>query len=266
MPSVEARGREFNYVRRGSGEPLLMIQGMSGTHLSWGEPFSTLLEESFDCIAFDNRGVGLSGPADEQFTITDLADDTFEILDALEVKRAHVLGISMGGMVAQELALAHPDRIRSLILGCTYCGGPGSKLMDPADFAGLVEAMGSGDADRVLRASYELNTSPGFRADPANFGPFREMASALPIPRKTIGMQAQATAGHDTSARLPSLELPTLIIHGTEDRVLGYVNGELISRLIPAPLVTLDGVGHIFWWEQPQRAAELIREHAQTPA
>jgi pimeloyl-ACP methyl ester carboxylesterase len=93
------------------------------------------------------------------------------------------------------------------------------------------------------------------------------MARALPAPRETIGFQVQAIMAHDTSARLPELSVPTLVIHGTVDRVLGYPNGPLIASLIPgARLETCEDVGHMFWWEQPERSAELVRAHALAPA
>jgi 3-oxoadipate enol-lactonase len=267
VPKVELPGTELHYERSGEGEPLLLIQGMSANHLAWGRPFSSLLERSFDVVAFDNRGMGLSRRVSEAFSIAEMAADTLALLDALEIERAHVLGISMGGMIAQELALAHPGRLRSLTLGCTYCGGEGSQLMDPADFQGLVEAMASGDAQRVYRAMYELNLSPGFRADEGHYAEFVEMAEALPAARETIGLQVQAIAAHDTSARLPELTVPPLVIHGTADRVLGYPNGPLIASLAPgARLETFEDVGHLFWWEQPERAADLVREHALAPA
>jgi 3-oxoadipate enol-lactonase len=267
VPKVELPGTELNYERAGEGEPLLLIQGMSGNHLAWGRPFGSLLEESFDVVVFDNRGIGLSRPVTEAFSIAEMAADTVALLDALEIERAHVLGISMGGMIAQELALAAPERLRTLTIGCSYCGGEGSQLMDPADFQGLVEAMASGDRDRVYRAMYELNLSPAFREDDSRFAEFTAMASALPASRETIGMQVQAIAAHDTIERLPQISTPTLVIHGTEDRVLGYPNGPLIASRIPnARLDTLEGVGHMFWWEQPERAAELVREHALAPA
>jgi 3-oxoadipate enol-lactonase len=263
MPKAGAGGIELYYERAGSGEPLLLIQGMSGTHVAWGEPFGSALAAEFDCLVFDNRGVGLSGGVTEPFTIAEMAADAAALLDALEIESAHVLGISMGGMIAQELALAHPERLRSLTIGCSYCGGPGSQLMDPADFQGLAEAMASGNQDRVFRAMYELNLSPGFRAEESRFPEFVAMAEAVPVPRRTVELQLQAILGHDTSARLPGISLPTLVVHGTLDRVLGYPNGPLIASLIPgARLQTLDEVGHMFWWEQPERSADLIRTHA----
>jgi pimeloyl-ACP methyl ester carboxylesterase len=267
VPKVELPGTELNYERAGAGEPLLLIQGMSANHKAWGRPFSSLLERDFEVIAFDNRGMGLSRPVAEAFSIAEMAADTAALLDALEIESAHVLGISMGGMIAQELALAQPEKLRSLTIGCSYCGGEGSQLMDPADFQGLVEAMGSGDAQRVFRAMYELNLSPCFRAEESRYGDFTAMAEALPAPRETIGLQVQAITSHDTNARLPNVSTPTLVIHGTVDRVLGYPNGPLIASLIPgARLETYEDVGHMFWWEQPERSAELVREHALAPA
>jgi 3-oxoadipate enol-lactonase len=260
-------GIELNYERAGAGEPLLLVQGMSANHLAWGRPFSSLLERDFDCIVFDNRGMGLSSPVTGPFTITEMAADTVGLLDVLEIETAHLLGISMGGMIAQELALAHPERLRSLSLGCTYCGGPGSQLMDPADFQGLAEAWSSGDRDRVLRAMWELNLSPGFRADEGRYAEFTEMAAKLPAPRETIELQVQAIFSHDTSARLPGLSTPTLVVHGTVDRVLGVANGRQIASLLPdARLEVFDDVGHMFWWEQPERSAELVRAHASAAA
>lgn len=258
---------ELYYERAGDGEPLLAIQGMSGTHLAWGKPFRALLEQSFECVVFDNRGAGRSAPAEEPFTIAEMAEDTRQLLDALEIERAHVLGISMGGMIAQELALAVPERVRSLTLGCTYCGGPGSQLMDPADFQILASALDSGDRERILRAGWEINLSPGFRAEESRYAEFHDMAAALPVPRRTIELQLGAIFGHDTSARLPGLQPPTLVVHGTEDLVLGVANGRQIASLVPhSKLEIFDRTGHLFWWEHPERSAELIREHALAAA
>jgi 3-oxoadipate enol-lactonase len=267
MPTIELSATELNYERSGSGEPLLLIQGMGGTHVSWGKPFSALLENDFEVIAFDNRGMGLSRRVGGEFSIAEMAVDTAELLAALEIEAAHVMGISMGGMIAQELALAHPERLRSLTLGCTFCGGEGSQLMAPSNFRKLVEATSSGDQDRVFEAMYELNLSPGFRAEQSRYADFAEMAAALPSPRETIGFQLQAIIAHKTQDRLPQISAPTLVIHGTADQVLGYPNGPLIASRIPgARLETFEDVGHMFWWEQPERTAELLREHALAPA
>lgn len=266
MPSIDALGTELHYERAGEGEPMLLIQGMSATHLAWGRPFLDELERSFDTIVFDNRGMGRSGRAELPFTTADLAADTAALLDALELETAHVVGISMGGMIAQELALAHPERIRTLTIGASYCGGPEGRLMDPEDLQLLGTAYASGIAEQVFRAMWEINLSPGFREDDSRFAAFTEMGSALPAPQPVVLQQMQACAAHDTHRRLGQISLPTLVIHGDADRLLGYANGREIAALIPgARLETLEGIGHMFWWEQPRRSAELIREHALAP-
>ncbi len=266
MPNVDAGGTELHYERAGRGEPLLLIQGMSATHLAWGRAFLAPLEQSFDTIVFDNRGMGLSGPAQMPFTTADMAGDVAALLDALELESAHVAAISMGGMIAQELALAHPERIRSLTLGATYCGGPEGTLMSEEDLRMLGAAMASGDRDQVLRAMWEINLSPDFRAEESNYAAFREMATALPAPREVIVQQMRACGAHDTSDRLAGVTVPTQVVHGTADRLLGVGNGTQIAALLGVEPQLLEHVGHMFWWEQPERSAVLVRDHALAPA
>ena len=262
MPQAAVDGISLYYERRGDGEPVLLIQGMSGTHRAWGEPFLAGLGDDLDLVAYDHRGVGESTPQSDAFTIVELAEDAAGLLDALGWERAHVLGISMGGMVAQELALRHPQRIRTLALGCTYPGGAGAQLADPALIQELAGALLSGDRERALRTGFAANFSAAFVADEANWAPFHAMATVAPVAAPLIMLQMQAVMGHDTSARLASIEAPTLVVHGTEDRMLPVVNGELIARSIaPARLELLEGVGHMFWWERPERSAALVRSH-----
>jgi len=261
MPTIElATGPTLNYVRRGEGEPMLLIQGMSGNHLAWGEPFLSDLERDFDVVAYDHRGVGRSSAVTDPFTITELADDAAALIAALGWESAHVVGISMGGMVAQELALRHPDRIRTLTLGCTYAGGEGSALTSSQVSTKLAEAMMAGDPDRAIATAYEVNVSPGYGADKSAYGTFYEMATALPTPVPVIMLQMQAIAAHNTLDRLHEISAPTLVIHGTVDEMLPYSNAVLIASKVPdAQLETLEGVGHMFWWEQPERSAAAIR-------
>jgi 3-oxoadipate enol-lactonase len=262
VPTAGDAGAELYWERSGRGEPLLLIQGMSGTHLTWGRPFLSLLEPDFDCVVFDNRGIGNSDEVSEPFTIEELAADALTVMDAAGFETAHVLGISMGGMVAQQVALQAPERLRTLTLGCTYPGGEGSSLIASEDAGPLLEAFGSGNLDQVMQAAYKVNLSPDFRDDPANYDDFAAMASALPARQQTVQLQIQAIGGHDTQARLAEITAPTLVIHGTEDRMIPVANGELIASLIPgAKLEIFDGVGHLFWWERPELSAELIRTH-----
>ena len=262
MPIVNAGEIELSYERSGSGPPLLMIMGMSGTALSWGEQFLEPLRDEFETILYDHRGVGSSSRMEEPFTIAQLAADALALLAALEIDSAHILGISMGGMIAQELALSHPERVRTLTLGCTYCGGEGSALANGDVMGRLAEAMFSGDRARMIRASWEANLSPGFAADDDAYARFLEIARRRAVAAEVIMAQMQAIAGHDTSARLPSIELPTLVLHGTLDQMLPVQNGRMIAGLIPdSRLEIFDGVGHLFFWERPEQAADLVRAH-----
>jgi 3-oxoadipate enol-lactonase len=267
VPSLNVAGAELYYERAGEGEPLLLIQGFTATHLSWGSPFLSSLEKSFECIVLDNRGMGKSGPAKTPFSILDLAADTLGLLDALEIESAHVVGFSMGGMIAQEMAIAHPERFRTLTLGAAYCGGPDRTRMSREDVEMFGAAFASGDRQRIRRALWEVNLSRGFREDESRFAAFDEMATALPASREVILEQMKAIAGHDTSARLGRISAPTLLIHGTEDRLVPVANGRQVAELMPSSrLELLEGVGHLFFWEQPERSAKLVREHALAPA
>jgi 3-oxoadipate enol-lactonase len=267
MPVVSAGETELSYERSGSGPPLLMIMGMSGTALTWGEPFLDLLRQDFETIVYDHRGIGSSSRLDGPITVAQLTENAADLLGALEIDSAHVLGISMGGMIAQELALGHPERIRTLTLGCTYCGGEGSALAGEDVIRKLAEGMSSGDRERAIRASWEANVSPDFAANDEAYARFLEIALRRAVAVEVIMAQMRAIAAHDTHERLHELEMPTLVIHGTEDQLLPVQNGRLIASLIEGShLEIFDGAGHLFFLEQPERSAELVRLHAAVPA
>lgn len=267
MPHAEIDGRRLHYVRRGAGEPLLLIQGMSANHLHWGDDFLGLLTGDFDVVAYDHRGIGHSDGTAEPFTIAELGGDAAQLMDALGWESAHVMGISMGGMVAQELALRHPERVRTLTLGCTYCGGEGSSLTDAAIVQRLGELMLSGRTEEALRYGFEVNVSPRYAQDPAAYEMVKEITSQLPASLEVLMLQLQAIAGHDTSGRLSELSVPTLVVHGSEDQMIPAGNGRMIAALVPGSRLELfDEVGHAFWWERPQRTAELLREHTGVAA
>lgn len=258
MAFADIDGRRLYYARSGRGAPLLLIQGMAGHHRMWGEEFLELLEPHFDVVMFDHRGIGESGRADEQFTIADLADDAAGILDAVGWPDAHVLGISLGGMTAQELVLRHPTRVRTVTIGCSAAGGGISSGVVQE----LAAAVASRDVERSITAGFAANVSAGFAADPAHLATYRERALAVKVPAAVVAMQYQAGTAHDTSTRLPSVTMPTLILHGTDDRILPVANGEQLAALVPgARLELFPDTGHLFWWEHPKRTAALVLEH-----
>jgi pimeloyl-ACP methyl ester carboxylesterase len=265
MAIARAGEIDLSYERAGSGPPLLLIMGMSGSALHWGQPFLEELRRDFDVVAYDHRGVGASTRLDGALTIEQLADDAHALLGALELEPAHVMGISMGGMVAQELVLRHPEAVRTLTLGCTYCGGEGSSLAGPDVVGRLGAAMQSGDRALALRTGWEINVSARTVEDEDSYRRFlaagEERAVAVPV----IMAQIQAISQHDTSARLGAVSAPTLVVHGTDDLMIPVANAPLIAAKIPgARLEILDGVGHMFFWELPAESAALVREHAWT--
>ncbi len=267
MPTVTVNDVELYYERRGTGEPLLLIMGMSGNTGHWGEAFLQDLERTFEVIAYDHRGIGQSAEHWDPFTIRHLADDAVALLDALGLERVHVCGISMGGMVAQEIAINAPERVRTLTLGCTYCGGPDATFASEQDMRFLAEALTSGDRERALRAMFAINVSPTYADDPAHWQEFVERASATPTPQAFIQLQMQAIIGHDAHDRLGEITAPTLVVHGTLDRMLPAGNAQVIADLIPgARLELLEDIGHCFFWEAPDRSAALIRDLAGAPA
>jgi len=264
---IEVQDIVLDCERSGEGPPLLLIMGMSGTALHWGEPFLGELRRDFEVLAYDHRGVGSSSRLEGPLTIAELARDAASLLDALGIASAHVLGISMGGMVAQELVLARPDMVRTLTLGCTYCGGPGSSLTSAEVFQRLAAPMMSGDREGSLRVAWEINVSPQMARDERARDRYMQIAQTRAVAVPVIMAQLQAIAGHDTSARLGDVTAPTLVVHGTEDLLLAPENGRLIASVIPgARLEIIDGAGHLFFWEQPQRSADLVRSLAAVAA
>ncbi len=267
MPNIDIAGNDLYYERRGTGEPVLLIQGLGGNSLHWGEGFLGGLEDGYELILFDNRGAGRSGVLEGELTIVDLAQDALALLDALELDRAHVVGISMGGMVAQELVLAAPERVLTLTLGCTFPGGPEAKMTDMEVVGMLAEAVLSGDDERTLRVGYEVMIAAEYGEREGAYELYSELAGQYRAPIPVLMAQLAAIMGHDTSDRLAEVTAPTLVIHGTADRLMEVENGELIARLIPgAHLELLEGSGHMFFWEQPERSAQLVRDHAASAA
>lgn len=263
MPLAQAGQIELSYDRSGDGPPLLLIMGMSGTKHHWGEAVLEVLRRDFEVIVYDHRDIGDSTRTEAPFTIADLAEDVAGLLRALDIESAHVVGISMGGMIAQELALTHPERLITLTLGCTYCGGEGSALTGEDVLRRLAEGMRSGSRERAIRTAWEVNVSPSFAANDEAYATFLQTGLRYSVAAPVIMRQMRAIVDHNTHERLSTLKPPTLVVHGTLDQMLPVQNGYLVAeRIRGSRLEILEGIGHMFFWEQPERTAELVREHA----
>jgi 3-oxoadipate enol-lactonase len=252
-------GLKLRYEIRGSGEPVALIMGFSGSGRGWGEAFLKLMEVRFKIFVIDNRGTGESDKPDAEFTLADMAADIAAVLDHAETPRAHIFGISMGGMIAQEFALAYPQRTRGLVLGCTNCGASHSVPADPAAIANLIPAPGIDPIEQARRA-FSVACGKAFLNSAAGqeilSQAIAEMGNYPITPMHTFMRQGQAIGGFDSFARLGQIKSPTLIIHGDDDSIVPYPNAEVLQGAIAGSKKhTLKAAGHMFFWEVPDEAA-----------
>ncbi|MDJ0105200.1 MULTISPECIES: alpha/beta fold hydrolase [Rhodococcus] len=246
----------------GAGEPLLLLQGMSAHRGMWGDEFISRLESQFTVAVYDHRGIGESSRAQEPFTVTDLADDAKALMDNLGWESAHVVGTSMGGMVAQQLCLRAPERVRSVIFGCTTAGGP-TGLEGPGA-PRLVEAIASRNAEVAVRTAFEVNVSAEFAERPLEYERFAKASAARRVPSAVVQLQAAACLGHNVIDQLESITSRAAVIHGAEDEMILPSEGrKLAERISGASHQEWAGVGHLFWWERPAETAAFITAHAK---
>ena len=236
----------------GTGPPLLLIQGLGYARWGW-EPLVGPLAESYRVITFDNRGVGDSDAPPGPYDTATMAADAVGVLDAVGVSKAHVMGASLGGMIAQMLALEHPERVDRLVLACTTPGGD-AYPMPEVTVRLFAEAADLPQEESVRRFTANALGTPG---------PLEEIvARRLSRPQDPFAWHSQAMAsqGHDTSARLGEIAAPTLVLHGTADRVVDARNAKLLAeRITDARVELLPDLGHLFFWDDPDRTAELVR-------
>ena len=239
------------WEREGDGEPLLLIHGLGYARWGW-EPVLPGLAELFDVISFDNRGIGESDAPPGPYTVAEMAADAVQVLDEAGVERAHVVGTSLGGMIALELALSRPERLDRLVLACTTPGGPGAHPM-PKKTAALIALAATLEPPIALRRFVENALAPA-TADARPELVDEIVAHRLETPQDPVAWIAQASAGaaFDRLADLGGIEAPTLVQTGTEDVVVDPRNSRLLAERLPdARLEPFDGGGHLFFWEQP---------------
>ena len=258
--ALEARSGAVRiaYDSVGSGEPLVLVHGLGYARWGW-EPVLGPLADSFEVVTLDNRGIGSSDVPAGPYTASDMAADVVAVLDAAGLESAHVVGTSLGGMVAQELAIGRPDRVRRLVLACTTPGGPNAfplpeptlRLMAEAPFLPPEEAL-----RRFVENALAADTVHD-RPELAE----RIYRLRLEHPPDPLGWRAQAAAGvtFDAFDRLGSISAPTLVLHGTDDTVVDVRNAQLLAEGIPdARTELLPGTGHLFFWEERERFVELV--------
>jgi pimeloyl-ACP methyl ester carboxylesterase len=253
MAKVNVNGCDFYYEIHGQGDPLVLIMGLR-RNVEWWYRQIPALSQHFQVIAFDNRGAGRSDMPVMEYSIRLFADDTAGLMDALGISNARILGISMGGYIAQELALNYPAKVKSLVLGCTGCGGDRAILMSPERMERFTANKGL-KPEEILRKDMDIYFSDDFvDQHPEKIEEFIEISMRYYQPADAFFRQYDACLRHDCGDRLHNLSIPTLIMTGDDDPLVPPQNSHILNDLIPgADLFVFAGGRHCFFIEKADR-------------
>ena len=258
MSRARNRTVSLHYESTGAGAAVLLVMGLGMNATGWWRTVPVLAAAGLRVLTFDNRGVGRSDRPLGPYTTAVMADDAVAVLDAVGVQRAHVYGISLGGMIAQEIALRHPDRIARLVLGATTPGGDGAIPADGQTFE-FFQRRGQMPAEEAVWASVPYNYSTRTRAQHGD-RIVQDIRQRLrfPIEPDPYAVQLAAALGHDAHDRLARIAAATLVVHGQEDVMVPPANGRLLANLIPdARLLELGGAAHFYPTDEPDADREI---------
>jgi 3-oxoadipate enol-lactonase len=259
MPEQSCNGVTLHYAVTGQGPPLVFLNGLAGDHLYWMGQVRAFADQ-FHCLALDNRDAGQSSYATQPYTIADLAEDVAGLLQALNQPAAHVVGLSLGGMIAQELALRHPERVQSLFL-------VGTLAQADEWFNSMLTAFSLirrqvADSRAFFEAVLPWLVSHRFFEVPERVEWLRALFRQNPHPQQLDGFcrQFEAIRQHQTLERLPAIRCPVLVAVGEDDLIAPprYAR-QLVERLPQARLEVMTGVGHAPPIEAPRIFNQLLR-------
>ncbi len=249
------------FEENGKGDPVLLIMGYAARAAHWGEAFRDLLAGQYRIISFDNRGTGDSDKPTGQWSMMDMAEDALAVMKAAKVEKAHVVGISMGGMIAQELALTYPGYVCTLTLIATHSGGPDVVPPSRAAADALIQPDRTLPVAKMVENIWRTICAPGFLDPPGRVEACLKLDLEKPTPPATLAHQAMAIAGSDRSGRLGEIRVPTLVITGMDDSLVPPANSIRLAALIPGSRrVQIAGCGHMVPLERPQELAEAVLE------
>lgn len=253
-------GTDLAVYALGEGPPLLLIPGLGTDHHTFVWNLGQL-SEHFECLVLDQRGIGLSEATPGPYSMELLADDAASVLRHLAPQGASVMGVSMGGMVAQHLAIRHPRLVAKLVLGCTGPGGRLAVRADPDVTRRLLGADAKDPASAYRVACSVLYEPHWSAAHPEVIEDAVEWRSNHPVRPGVFQAHWQASRHHDAGPRLGQIGAPTLILHGTEDVVMPPGNAEALREGVRgSELVWLEGRGHMFFQEDRECTLSLLRE------
>jgi pimeloyl-ACP methyl ester carboxylesterase len=254
MPFARSDDVGIYYGEHGDGPALLLVPGIPAISSDWF-PFAHRLKERFHVVVYDNRGSGRSDAPAGPYSTPQLAGDAVALLDTLGIERAHVFGVSLGGMIAQELAIRFPERADRLVLGSTHAGY--KDAVRPRREVTHAFAFETDDWAERMRALAPFAFAPG--VDPQLLARFIDKKSGDVEPDHGYRGQIAAVLTHDAVDRLASIEQPTLVIAGSQDQIIPPENSEVLCERIPrARLEVVDGAGHLFFIERPERTLEVL--------
>ncbi len=253
MTIAHVKDIDIYYEIHGSGPPLVLIMGLRRNAEWWYHQIPEL-SKHFTIIAFDNRGAGRSDKPKTEYSIGLFADDTAGLVDFLDIPKAHILGISMGGYIAQELAINYRDKINGLILGCTSCGGKRAVHM-PEEKMEKFQANKGLTPEQILRKDMDLYFSDRFiREHPDWIEEFVNVSLRYYQPADAFFRQLNACIKNDTGDRVHKISGPVLIMTGDDDYLVPSENSYILKELMPqAKLEIFPGCRHCFFLEEPAR-------------
>jgi pimeloyl-ACP methyl ester carboxylesterase len=241
------------WERHGAGPPLILVQGIGLARWGWGRA-ADLLAERFDVLVYDNRGIGESDAPPGPYSIPMLAEDALQVLDEAGASSAHVLGASLGGMVAQQLAVEHPERVERLVLCCTT-PGRSDAFPVPEPTVRLLADAAALDRETAIKRFTRNALSAGASDELVE----RIVRLRLDKPQEVAAWGAQVAAGAGfEGVDLGRIQARTLVLHGTEDNAVDPRNSALLSERIPDGRSQVIEGGHLFWWEQPEEFARVV--------
>jgi pimeloyl-ACP methyl ester carboxylesterase len=246
MPKIQANGINIHYEIHGEGEPVVLIGGLGADTFLWFRQ-TPELSKDFQVIVFDNRGAGESDKPEESYSIKMFADDTAGLLKALGIARAHIIGASLGGLIAQEFALTYPQMVNRLVLASTGFGGPHMVKPSLFDLVPMLLTMRrSGDPAEDIRRSFALFTSKAWCAQHGDLvKQYVDWRVAHPQPRDAYNRQNAAVKAFDAEDRVGQIKAPVLIVHGAKDRLVPVKNAHLLKSKLPqAQLLIIPEAGH----------------------
>ncbi len=258
MLRARINGVELAYDLQGTGEPLVMIHGAQGDR-SMFSGFAPAFASRFQVLTFDQRGSGQSEKPDMEYSIAMLADDTATLMDQVGFFSAHIVGVSMGGMIAQEFALRHAHKVRSLVLGCTTPGGPKAVRLGGEALTNAYSTKPLSAEERGRALAEAAFTTGYIEQHPEIIQAMIEARRQRPLDPVALEHRMKAAYAHDAYDRLSQITCPTLVITGKDDALISWENSRILAEHIPgAKLVLLKPAGHCFWMEQPQQSHEAM--------